>query len=381
VNVPTTRTHAMARKIRVVVVEDSLVQRAHLVSVLEADGDIVVVGEAITAIEAIDAVASQHPDVVTLDLQIPGGGGQHALEQIMALTPTPVLVLSGTVHNSTSAPAIEALVAGALLAVPKPMRWTPTLEHDLRRQVRMLRSVPVIRHINPRSRPAPPTINDPRADRSPTASASAPAPASASTSASASASTSTSTMVVAIAASTGGPPALAVVLAGLSGLNVPVLIVQHLHADFVGGLINWMRRVSPLPVVLAVHGQELRNGFVYIAPGGHHLLVTASRRIGLADHPVTIHRPSANELFESVARQTGSNGIGVVLTGMGDDGATGLAEMHRCGAVTMAQDEQSCAVYGMPRAAVRLGAVDQLLPLSAIAGAIMRAARGQRARR
>ena len=133
--------------VRVVVVEDSLVQRAHLVAVLQADRDISVIGEATTAREAIEVVARLRPDVVTLDLHIPDGGGQYALEQIMANTPTPVLVLSSTVHDARSVPAVEALVGGALLAVPKPSTWTPEFEKELRRNVRTIRNVPVVRHI------------------------------------------------------------------------------------------------------------------------------------------------------------------------------------------------------------------------------------------
>ena len=147
-----TSRHAPAR---VVVVEDSLVQRAKLITVLEADGDIKVVGEATTAVQAIALVASLSPDVVTLDLNIPDGGGQYALEQIMANTPTPVLVLSSTVSDGASAPAVEALVGGALLAIPKPTRWSPDFEAELRRSVRTIVHVPVIRHLRGRSRNPP----------------------------------------------------------------------------------------------------------------------------------------------------------------------------------------------------------------------------------
>lgn len=345
---------------RVVVVEDSLVQRAKLVAVLESDGDIEVVGEATTAVEAIALVASLRPDVVTLDLNIPDGGGQYALEQIMAHTPTPILVLSSTVSDRTSAPAVEALVGGALLAVPKPTRWTADFESELRRNVRMIRSVPVIRHMRGRLRGAPPTSP-------PTAHAAHRR------------TTPMESCVVAIAASTGGPPALATVLQGLSNLAAPVLIVQHIHADFVQGLVDWMARVSPLEVVLAQRGQALRDGCVHIAPGGTHLCISRDWKIDLVSTPATVHRPSADQLFESVALRARDKGIGVLLTGMGDDGAAGLAAMHRAGALTIAQDEATSAVYGMPRAAQRLGAVDQQLPLPSIAAAILRAVQARTA--
>ena len=344
---------------RVVVVEDSLVQRAKLVSVLEADGDIKVVGEATTAVQAIALVASLTPDVVTLDLNIPDGGGQYALEQIMANTPTPVLVLSSTVSDGSSAPAVEALVGGALLAVPKPTRWDPTFEAELRRSVHTICNVPVIRHLRGRLRNPPPGEPQRRNGQFVTSLHDT--------------THSAGSCVVAIAASTGGPPALATVLEGLGGLSVPVLIVQHIHADFVPGLVQWMARVSPLEVTMARHGQPLRGGCVYIAPGDRHLRVGRDQTIALGDSPMTVHRPSADQLFESVAERIGDKGIGVLLTGMGEDGASGLAAMHRTKAHTIAQDEATSAVYGMPRAALRLGAVDQQLPISSIAGAIRRA--------
>ena len=154
-----------------------------------------------------------------------------------------------------------------------------------------------------------------------------------------------------------------------------MLIVQHIHADFVPGLVEWMARVSPLQVTTAQHGQVLRGGCVYIAPGGHHLRVGPNYTIELGDSPATVHRPSADQLFESVAVRFGQGGVGVLLTGMGEDGAVGLGAMHRAKAHTIAQDQATSAVYGMPRAAQRLGVVDQQLPISAIAGAIRRAVR------
>jgi two-component system chemotaxis response regulator CheB len=355
-------------RLRVVVVEDSLVQRANLVSVLEFDGDIAVVGEAATAVEAIAMVATLRPDVVTLDLNIPDGGGQYALEQIMAQTPTPVLVLSSSVRDGTSAPAVEALVGGALLAVPKPSTWTRSFESELRRSARTISRVPVVRHLRGLLRNAPVTPPT-RAAPGPTGPADA--------SIGADPTKSGTSCVVAIAASTGGPAALAAVLPGLAKLTVPVLVVQHIHPDFVQGLVDWMARVSPLPVVMAQHGQPLMGGCIHIGPGGRHLRVGRDGRTELAETPESVHCPSANELFESVARRAGANAVGVLLTGMGDDGATGMAALHRGGGHTIAQDRATSAVYGMPRAAARLGAVDQQLPLPAIADAIVRAVRSR----
>ena len=250
-------------------------QRANLVAVLEADGDIKVVGEATTAVEAIALVASLRPDVVTLDLNIPDGGGQYALEQIMANTPTPMLVLSSTVHDGASVPAVEALVGGALLAVPKPPRWTPAFESELRRNVRTIRSVPVIRHIRGGVRNHASTADVGR--RVITRSA---LPAM-----------QYGELRVRVSSRSRPRPAVQLHWRRCSRdsreLTAPVLIVQHIHPDFVQGLVDWMARVSPLPVVLAQHGQRLRGGCVHIGPGGTHLRIGRDRRIELVDTPAT----------------------------------------------------------------------------------------------
>lgn len=330
--------------VRVVVVEDSLVQRAHLVSVLEADRDIKVVGEAGTVSEALESVARHRPDVITVDLHIPEGGGHLLIEQIMARTPTPILVLSATVRNDQSASAIEALAAGALVALPKPAHWTAADTATLRRTIRNLNRVAVIRHPRGRLRPV------------------APQPAD----------SDGGSPVVAIAASTGGPAVLATILADLAALAAPVLIVQHLHADFVGSFATWMNRASALPVVVATHKQQALPGHVYLAPGDKHLRLGDGRLIELSSSPESIHRPSADQLLHSVAAHAGADGIGVILTGIGDDGARGLLALAERGGHTFGQDEASCAVYGMPRAAGDVGAVQQFLDPRGIARAIRR---------
>ena len=340
--------------VRVLVVEDSTVQRAHLVRLLEADRDIQVIGEAADAVEAVNLTAALQPDVVTLDLHIPGGGGQQAIEQIMGQTPTPILVLSARVTNVAAAPAVEALVAGALDAMPKPTTWTQDDESELRRRVRLLRGVTVLRHR--RSRLPARTVSGP-------ASSAADAPAS---------------CLVVIAASTGGPPALAQLLAGLAGVRAPVLVVQHIHGEFVDGLAAWMRRVTPLEVRIATDGETARPGVVYIAPADTHLHVTHGFRLALHADPPATHRPSADELFCSAAEHVGRSTIGVVLTGMGDDGVKGLLAIRNRGGLTIAQDEATSAVFGMPRAAQVAGAAVQVLPLGAIAKVVVEATRRRR---
>jgi two-component system chemotaxis response regulator CheB len=337
-------------QIRAVVVEDDSTQRTELLQVLQHGGDISVLGHADSARTALTLIAQTRPDVVVLDLHLRDGSSKATIEQLMASAPTPILALSARLDDRHSASAVEALVSGALDVLPRPARWTSDLGTDLRHTVHQISKIRVIRHPRGnRAKTTPPDRDLPRGRRP----------------------------VVAVAASTGGPSALATLLAGLSGLAAPVLIVQHLHPDFTSGLLDWMSRVSALPVETATHDQLPRPGRVYLAPGGAHLRLGLSLRLELHTAPAALHRPSADQLFESVARQ-GNAGIGVLLTGMGEDGAQGLLAIHRNGGQTLAQDEESCAVFGMPRAAQRLGAVSDLLPLDQMAMAIRHAVAGVR---
>jgi two-component system chemotaxis response regulator CheB len=179
--------------------------------------------------------------------------------------------------------------------------------------------------------------------------------------------------VVGVAASAGGPAALAEILPSIGGLAAPVLIVQHLAPRSLDDFKGWMTRISPLPVEIPEDGTPLRAGTVYIAAPGLHLKLGGGRRAVLEMLPARAHCPSANELFHSMAVHAGSLGIGVVLTGMGDDGAVGLLELHRAGGSTLVQDQESSAVHGMPMAAERLEAANHVLPLARIAGAIQSA--------
>jgi two-component system chemotaxis response regulator CheB len=337
----------MTPPLRAVLVEDSLVQRAHLSRVLEADGDIVVVAEASDAQQAAEAVAQHRPDVVTMDLELPGGGGRAAIERIMSDDPVPILVLSGIIDDAHAQPAVEALAAGAVDAMPKPMRWTAEEEAELRRVVRRLGGVRVVGRRRP-DRSQPISHGDP---------------------------------VVGVAASTGGPAALTALLRGLDGVEAPVLIVQHIHPAFVGGFVTWLAGAVPLAVRLAGEGDALEPGTVYVAPGEAHLVLAAGGLVGLRDEPGALHRPSGDVLLASLAEHAARTGVGVVLTGMGDDGASGLLAMREAGGVTLAQDEASCTVFGMPRAAQLLGATDTLLPPQRLATAVLDAVEGMRAAR
>jgi two-component system chemotaxis response regulator CheB len=184
-------------------------------------------------------------------------------------------------------------------------------------------------------------------------------------------------VVVALAASAGGPNALAIVLAGLRGVDAGILVVQHIQQQFVDSFVEWMSRASALPVCVATEGSPVRRGTVHIAPADVHLKLGFGTRIKLDPEPKTTHRPSADELFRSMADSAPHRSVGVLLTGMGDDGAKGLLELRNRGGATIVQDEASSAVYGMPRAAAHLEAADAILPLDEIARAILRAVRSR----
>lgn len=330
--------------VRAVLVQENSLRRTQLVEALQRDGDIRV-GTVSSATEAISLVAADRPDIVIIDLTLTDGGSRYAVEQIMARTPTPILLILGRLDDRHSPRAVEALVAGALDAIAPPTPGNARVESELRHQVRQLRRVTVIRH--PRGgRAATPPPRPVRGGRPP---------------------------VVAIGASTGGPSAVSTVLSGLAGLEAPVLVVQHLHPDFTSGLLDLLGRASPLPVRMAEHGRLLSPGTVYLAPGHLHLKLGAGLRIELDPLPLGLHRPAVDQLFSSLAGHAGSGGVGVLLTGMGEDGARGLLDLHRAGGRTLAQDRATSAVFGMPQAAARLGAVTDLLPLGQLAAAILRA--------
>jgi two-component system chemotaxis response regulator CheB len=341
-----------ASVIRVVLVEDSPTQRAFLRRSLEADGDIVVVGEATTAASAVAVVAKGRPDVVALDLEIPGGG-QAAIEAIMQETPRPILLLSALIDGPRSTAAADAIRAGAAGVLPKPETWDAAAERTLRGRVRAIRGARLRPALAPARRrgglfaPAP---------AGPAAGAERFRPGA----------------LLAIAASTGGPAALSRLLADLRGLPVPVLLVQHIHPQSVAGLATWLERTTGWTTKVATAGVLPAPGEVLLAPAGRHLALDVQGRVALRDDPDGPHKPSADELFLSLARAHAARTVGCILTGMGSDGAHGLAMLRRAGGSTVAQDESSSAVFGMAKAAIDAGAVERVAPLDALAVAIRR---------
>ncbi|WP_232628061.1 chemotaxis-specific protein-glutamate methyltransferase CheB [Methylobacterium sp. Leaf118] len=347
---------------RVLVVEDSLVVRILLTHIIARDPRLELAGAVESGEAALAAIDTVRPDVISMDIRLPGIDGLETTRRIMASRPTPIVVIADSVEDSSLKISMNALRAGALSVVEKPVATTndgyEAVAGQICTQLRIMAAVPVIRRRpigaewaarQSGGPPEPPVALEPVA--------AAPS-------------------VLAIAASTGGPPALAKVIGGLAAdFSLPILLVQHMGAAFMDGFASWLDGVVPLPVGIARDGEAMRPGRVYVAPGDRHLELGTGGVLRVHDAaPVGGQRPAATVLFASLARQAGPQGIGVLLTGMGEDGAQGLLEMRRAGAATVAEHESSAVVYGMPAAAVRLSAAARVLPLDHVAPHLLRLA-------
>ncbi|HET7503209.1 MAG TPA: chemotaxis protein CheB [Kofleriaceae bacterium] len=343
-------------KRRVVVVDDSALTREVLREWLEAEGDLEVVGEAADGETAIELIGRLRPDVATIDLRMPGMSGLELVSHLMARSPLPILILTGEPTLDEAGRAIEAARRGALDLWVKPSALDPDAIRALRARVRWLATVPVVRHIDSSKAGDPVRVAAPRPARG---LFSDPVP-----------------VIVGIAASAGGPSALASVLGTLSAeLPVCLAIVQHLPRGFAPSFVSFMQARCSLAVRLAEPGLVPRAATVVLAPDDHHLELIDGHFELTGGPPVEGHRPSGTVLLRSLA-SLGSTAIGVVLSGIGRDGADGLRAMRDAHATTIAQDAVTSVVYGMPRAAVEEGAAQQVLPVGdigeAIAAAVLR---------
>lgn len=355
-------------KIKVMIVDDSAVVRQAIRESLAREPDIEVIGAAADPLFALDKMRLDWPDVITLDVEMPRMDGITFLRKIMAEHPTPVIICSSLVESGAET-AMEALAAGAVSLITKPKigvkQFLQDASNDLvsavraaaRSNRRVLGSA-----LKPGFGLAPP----PKL----TADAMLAAQAAASTSMS-----KTTEGIVAIGTSTGGTQALEVVLKALPAVCPGIVIVQHMPEKFTGMFAARLDSICQLEVREAQNGDRVIPGRALIAPGGRHMMLRRSGAqyiVEMSDGPlVNRHKPSVDVLFRSVAQVAGRNALGIIMTGMGDDGARGLKEMQQAGAKTVAQDEASCVVYGMPKEAVRLGGVDKSLPLELIAREIL----------
>lgn len=335
--------------IRVLVVEDSPTVREFLIQILRSDPAIEVVGTAETGEEALEAVERTRPDIITMDVHMPRMNGFDATRRVMETHPTPIVIVSGTTDFTDTAKAFRAIESGALAVLQKPSgAGHPDHERstsELIRTVKVMSEVKVVRRW-PRYRAAEvaPEVSCCKEIRLPTAQS--------------------HPKIIAIGASTGGPPVLQTILAGLPrSFPIPVLIVQHIAAGFTQGFVEWLAQSSSLPVHIPAHGQSILPGQAYVAPDGLHMVVGADGRVQLrSDEPENGLRPSVACLFRSVTKAYGQSAVGVLLSGMGKDGAWELKSMKEQGAITIAQDQDTSVVHGMPGEAIKLGGATYVLP-------------------
>lgn len=337
--------------VRVIVVDDSPTARDLLVGILSNSSGIQVVGTGSNGEEAIRLVQRLRPDVVTMDIRMPIMDGLEATRQIMRELPTPIVIISGSMQKPDVDLTFKALRAGALTALTKPGLEDADHCAHIVQTVRLMSEVHVVKHWHkpePESKVAPAQLAQDQKQLSSLGVIDIQT---------------LDVRVIGIASSTGGPSALASVLGSLpKDFPIPVVVVQHVSAGFAPGLADWLDTQTPLSVEVAAHGDPIRPGLVQIAPDDYHMRVTEIGTIELSKAPPYKGlRPSANHLFDSLAKNYGSKSVGVIMTGMGDDGAEGILSMHRAGAMTVAQDEKSCVVYGMPREAVIRNAIDRIL--------------------
>lgn len=341
-------------EVRVLIADDSLVVRRVLKEMLESEQGIRVIGMAESGAEAVELTARLRPDLITMDLMMPGMDGLEATARIMAQHPTPVLFFSSYFDGEGLHSRFDALAAGALDVVEKPTlvpdeRWEAHAG-ALVRKVKALAQVPVVAHIRgahvvaaQRGRGAAPSPGAKRA-----------------------------VQVVAIGVSSGGPRIVDEILSAMpKNLELAVVVVQHMAEGFMPGLIAWLQPRCPLPVKVAEEGDAILPGQVLFAPDSAHLVVMPTGRVHLSGaDPVNGLRPSVDVTFASIASVYRGRAAGVVLTGMGSDGAAGLLAIRAAGGTTIVQDEASCVVFGMPRAAIQLGAAERVLSPAGIIEAL-----------
>lgn len=389
--------------IRVLVADDARTFRAVLRAILEQVPEIEVVGEAVDGAQAVALALTLRPDVITMDVRMPGKDGLAAIEELMVRAPTPVVVVSAAVGPEHQETAFRALQLGAVEVLGKPSSTEPgRFEREAESIRRAVRAVAGLRLVTRRARarpgegpaltptgtraftpsgmpaltpagspaftPAgmpPPSPAAPPAPRPEPALTPGPAPRARAD-------------AIGVVASTGGPPALGRLLGGLpAGLPAAVLVVQHIAAGFEVGLAHWLSGQTRLTVKLADHGEPLRPGVVYLAREGRHLTARAGAAFLDDAPPVRGFRPSGTPLLHSLAREYGPCAAGLILTGMGDDGVEGLEALRARGGATFAQGPASSVVYGMPREAARRGAASATLELDELAPALVRLVTGR----
>jgi two-component system chemotaxis response regulator CheB len=343
-------------RIRVLVVDDSAFMRATISRMIGSESDLEVVAAASNGSEALERIAALDPDVVTLDVQMPGINGLETLREIMSRYPRPVIMVSSVTEADAEA-TFTALSAGAFDYIPKQLSSAsldilhikPDLINKIRAAAQSRRASSAAKKPSHPVQRQEPDIDFPSAE------------------------------IVTIGTSTGGPKALQQILPLLPGdLAVPILVVQHMPAGFTAPFAQRLNSLCSVAVHEARHGESIENGVIYIAPAGMHLTVdrlSESRAVLFLDiNPASsLHRPSVDVMMKSVAKAFGPSAMGIIMTGMGSDGVEGMKAIHRCGGLTVGQDEPTSIVYGMPRACAEMGILSRVVPLSRIPNQILTA--------
>lgn len=353
----------MAKEIKVLIVDDSAVVREVMRQILSRQPDMRVIGVAHDPLFAITKMQNEWPDVITLDIEMPRMDGVTFLTKIMAERPTPVVICSSLAVDGTET-AMQAMAAGAVAIITKPSLGVETFLNDSSNNI--VDAVRAAAASNLRNlRPSAATKDIAAANMAAVNALARGTGAMAQT----------TERIVAIGTSTGGTVALERVLTSLPRVSPGIVIVQHMPPGFTKLFAQRLDGLCAIRVEEARDGQRLIPGLALVAPGGQHMTLNRSGAQYVVEvrpgPPVNRHCPSVDVLFRSVAKSAGRNAMGVIMTGMGDDGARGLKEMHDAGAYTLAQDEATSVVYGMPREAVVLGGVDRVLPLDGLAAGIL----------
>jgi len=348
-------------KIKVLIVDDSALVRQTLADIISSDPGIEVIGMAQDPIVAVQKIAEQIPDVITLDVEMPRMDGITFLQKLMSQHPIPVVMCSSLTESGNET-ALKALEYGAIEIITKPKMGTKQFIEESRIRIcdsikaaasAKLRNVRPIREVTPKY----------------TADVIMEAP-------NAKAMIMTTEKIVSVGASTGGTEALSLFLQMLPEDTPGIVIVQHMPENFTAAFAKRLNSICKVTVKEAENNDSVVRGHVLIAPGNKHTLLKRSGAryyVEVKEGPlVSRHRPSVDVLFRSTARYAGKNAVGIILTGMGDDGAQGMKEMHDAGAKTIAQDEATCVVFGMPNEAIKLGGVDKIMPLEKIAAEMLR---------
>jgi two-component system chemotaxis response regulator CheB len=344
--------HAKHRAIRVVVVDDSPTARGLLVSLLNSTDGMQVIGTGASGEEALQLAKRLKPDVMTLDVNMKGMDGFAATRLIMRESPLPIILVTSSMMPNETNLTFQALNAGALTVVRKPGLADPDTCDRLVQTVQVMAGVPVIHHWGRHNATA--SLAAAQAVRARRSNEAQPKV--------------DQLKMIGVAASTGGPAALAAVFRPLpASFPWPILVVQHISLGFGMGLVQWIDTQTALQTRMAEHGEVPRAGTILFAPDDYHMQVNARGEVELVKgQPFKGLRPSANPLFQSMASVYNANALGIMLTGMGDDGAEGMSALYLAGGFTIAQDEESSVIYGMPRAVIERQVVSQTLPLDEI---------------